>query len=472
VCCLVTVFFFGCGGQGSDGKDNTEDAGDDLIVDSDSSSTDGDNGTDTFETEETPLDLGLTDPPITGSFTDSRDGKSYEWVEINGVKWMAENLDFEPEEGALVTCFYDWETETENCDTYGRFYGWSAMHDLPRIGDEALVGIPENAMVRGICPEGWRLPLCQEWVDLFTWVNELAGFEEPYDGFSTISWPGIGAPFRSAEEWEGSATSTNELGFNAKPYTESGAHSFTSFWGGDELGSESGPIVEFYSSNAVYIERDTKAMRHAVRCIEGAPTIANPVIEFATPGNDTDVFTDDRDGEVYHYTQIGDQVWMAENLNYLPDSGVSNCYSFQEDHCRLFGRLYGFETAQTVCPGGWHLPTIEEWQTLGDFVDTELGGSGRLGSEENPVWDIGEALMGVDGWRWPPDQAGSFGFFALPGGFHLDGGPGGSLATEAVFWSASLDNETTFQIDQWSASTLAQFPVRAGLEGSVRCIRD
>ncbi|MCL4100944.1 MULTISPECIES: FISUMP domain-containing protein [unclassified Fibrobacter] len=76
-------------------------------------------------------------------------------------------------------------------------------------------------------------------------------------------------------------------------------------------------------------------------------------------------FTDERDGRVYKYTTIGDQVWMAENLNYKTEAW-SVCY-FEEDGCNTVGRFYLYDSAS--CPLGWHLPSMDEWQILGKSVD-------------------------------------------------------------------------------------------------------
>lgn len=76
-------------------------------------------------------------------------------------------------------------------------------------------------------------------------------------------------------------------------------------------------------------------------------------------------FVDERDGRVYKYTTIGDQVWMAENLKYEAEN--SECYDIFEDNCRLFGRLYSLmddSLLNYACPKGWHLPVKEEWELL------------------------------------------------------------------------------------------------------------
>ncbi len=50
------------------------------------------------------------------SFTDPRDGQSYDVVKIGGLTWFAENLNFATE-GSVCP-----EDDSRNCDKYGRLY--------------------------------------------------------------------------------------------------------------------------------------------------------------------------------------------------------------------------------------------------------------------------------------------------------------------------------------------------------------
>jgi len=115
-------------------------------------------------------------------------------------------------------------------------------------------------------------------------------------------------------------------------------------------------------------------------------------------------FTDPRDGKKYRTVKIGDQVWMAENLNY--DARGSKWYNNDPANAKKYGRFYDWETAIKACPKGWHLPSDDEWETLINFV----GGSSTAG----------KYLKAKSGWDNNDNGTDTYGFAALPGGFARD----------------------------------------------------
>jgi uncharacterized protein (TIGR02145 family) len=142
---------------------------------------------------------------------------------------------------------------------------------------------------------------------------------------------------------------------------------------------------------------------------------------------------DSRDGQTYKYVKIGNQVWMAENLNYKIDG--SYCYESFTQNCEKYGRLYSKLSALHACPEGWHLPSGKEFRTL--LVN--VGGedvAGRMLKSPTGWYDYnGESGNGID----------AFGFNALPAGyFSNDNGDFISAHEEAYFLGAT---------DDWSEET-------------------
>jgi len=193
----------------------------------------------------------------------------------------------------------------------------------------------------------------------------------------------------------------------------------------------------------------------------------------------------DIEGNIYKTIKIGDQWWMAENLQtgqyrngtVIPlvtdNSAWSNLttpgYCWYENekstYGLTYGALYNWYTVETgnLCPTGWHVPTVAEWIVLTNF----LGGLNVAGGKLKE--------SGTTHWTSPNVGAtNKVGFKALPGGNRSINGPFGDILTHAYWWTAN-DYDVT---RAWARSAfynnviidLNYFHKRNGF--TVRCVKD
>ena len=192
-------------------------------------------------------------------------------------------------------------------------------------------------------------------------------------------------------------------------------------------------------------------------------------------------FTDSRDGQSYGVVKIGEQTWMAENLNF--ETAGSFCPEGDARNCKRLGRLYSWAEARSVCPEGWRLPTKVDFETLvaatsGEAAQSQAGNSGAVPSASNAVQNnrAGAALKASDGWFKKGNGSDALGFRALPAGYRGTDGKFDGIGGYAYFWSATEDPENSesnafylflsFSSDAASINAFAKEDYR-----SVRCVR-
>lgn len=195
-----------------------------------------------------------------------------------------------------------------------------------------------------------------------------------------------------------------------------------------------------------------------------------------------EVLQDTRDGQLYRAVTIGKQTWMAENLNFQgagADSGY--CYGGSSDTCAKYGRLYTWATAvaeasssnlapsgvRGICPAGWHLPSIAEWDTLVAVVEREASiGSGKGGT----------ALKATAGWRDSTAAKGTdrLGFRGLPSGYMYRGGSFEYLGIGGGWWTSTLaSSSSALRRDlgnTYNAVYRGTYPTVSSF--AVRCVKD
>jgi len=210
---------------------------------------------------------------------------------------------------------------------------------------------------------------------------------------------------------------------------------------------------------------------------------------------DSGTFTDSRDGQEYKWVRIGEQIWMAENLAYIPyvcpaDSqcgiwvngykGTKTGLAKATDNYRAYGCLYDWETAMGSCPTVWHLPSDNEWKELEIYLGMSLNEIDQetwRGRDNNVDGKLKET--GTSHWESPNSNAtNESGFTARPGGnryISYDPGPGSFNMTGrgASFWTAT-EYYNHARIRQLSAFPNGVYRnSRNKKDGlSVRCIKD
>jgi uncharacterized protein (TIGR02145 family) len=205
-------------------------------------------------------------------------------------------------------------------------------------------------------------------------------------------------------------------------------------------------------------------------------------------------FSDPRDGIVYKTVTIGNQVWMAENLKYLPsvvgpDSGsITTPYYYVYDYngtvitdakdtsnYTTYGVLYNWPAAiagsesstanpsgvKGVCPPGWHLPSDAEWTQLTDYLGGESVAGGKLKSTTH--------------WESPNTGAtNKTGFTALPAGYRDFHGTFYYIGYKSNWWSASAydANYAWGRCLYYYQGKVLKSLSSKGSGFSVRCVKD
>ena len=206
--------------------------------------------------------------------------------------------------------------------------------------------------------------------------------------------------------------------------------------------------------------------------------------------------TDSRDGNTYKTVKIGEQVWMAENLNYADSVKTPSlkenswCYGNVAANCEKYGRLYTWTaaidsvklandvmnpldcgygktcdfsgTVQGICPSGWHLPSGDEWKTL----ITAVGSKAGTALKSTSGWG---SLKGVSG-----NGTDAFGFSALPAGYRDLRGKYNSEGSFAQFWSSTEDDSYYAYYMNIYLETYASLNLSSSKPYgySVRCLKD
>lgn len=427
-----------------------------------------------------------------GSITDKRDNQTYKVVKIGEQWWMAENLNYQTENSF---CYND---STQYCDKYGRLYTWSAAMDSAKTGCSYGSMCCIDYPVRGICPEGWHIPSMDESIIL----------EEAVGGLSGDRLKGGGWHYENGTSGSGynsfyfNVLPAGERSINGEYSRE---RQNTSFWSATERKMDTVYCMGFgynYAGRYMYPASScNKRMGYSIRCtkddaqstagitfssssVKSSSSISiesrysSSSIDFSSSSeerpssssafsssseeafsssSETDVsssseytpiygedFLDTRDNRTYKTLIIGNQIWMAEDLKYAPDTGNaaigkhSWCYDDNDEYCEKYGRLYDWTAAvdtlesdcgnnngcdpleeprRGICPEGWHIPNTQEVDDMIQYLSETginhiLGFNAQLSGYRNIKGQTGSMSFGEKVIYWTVEQHATSGYGA------------------------------------------------------------
>ena len=187
---------------------------------------------------------------------------------------------------------------------------------------------------------------------------------------------------------------------------------------------------------------------------------------------------DSRDGQTYKTVKLGDQTWLAHNLNYETDDG-SWCYDDDPANCEIFGRLYDWEAAMAACPDGWHLASDGEWSALIKYLDPKADPSSITESSiaGGMLKATGTMEDGTGPWKSPNEGAtNASGFSSEAGGARYEDGSYIVLGMHAIYWTSSeydADGVWFRILDYGIADIYRDYVgITKGMGLSVRCMMD
>ncbi|MBR6317011.1 MAG: fibrobacter succinogenes major paralogous domain-containing protein [Fibrobacter sp.] len=291
----------------------------------------------------------------------------------------------------------------------------------------------------------------------------------------------------SGKDAKSSSSATSSSGKDAKSSSESSSSVSSS----SGKSSSSGGTSSSVSSSSVTSSSE-------VRSSSSIPSSFSVGDDRSVYDAKNNTLTDYRDGQVYRTVTIGEQTWMAENLNFAylvaSDSldSISVCYKGDSSYCSWYGRLYTWAAAMDsaaifsdngkgcgygtrcyptypvrgACPKDWHLPTQYEWTRLIEEVGDES--------------EAGRLLKSTKSWFMDEEGTDAYEFSVLPAGMWSPAGKQingwyNNITRFAYFWTATerSSGDDAYGISFYSADIVMNNDFFFKYQGySVRCVKD
>lgn len=328
---------------------------------------------------------------------------------------------------------------------------------------------------------GFALSACDD-------SSSAGGDNNETSALSSAEEYGSSSSFRHCEDCKDEAISSSGKSNDPAEVTDDSS---------DSKDSPSSAGTSTKSSNSNTSGNDAKSSNSAGKEVSSSSEEMKTVWDYLNPDINYGEFTDERDGQVYKTIQIGEQIWMAQNLNYAytgikfnfsggKSDSTSWCYKNDLDNCGIYGRLYTWSAAMDsaglvsdankigcgfgvpcipnnphrgICPVGWHLPDTTELTVLLNYA-----GGGIVAQN---------VLKSKSGWNGTDD----LGFSLLPAGSGVYSYLFDHLKQYTEIWSvteADGDHDERAWILKIDYSDLQRslFNNKKSYHLSVRCIKD
>lgn len=410
-----------------------------------------------------------------------------EFVQIGPYEFAAKNLNI-PVEGSR--CYDDLE---ENCERYGRLYTWAAALAI----DESYNFNRYRELTepyQGICPEGTHIVTYDELADLFNILED--SIDPDKDGIDIAEEDDVIKKLNRGQGGFFDTTGTfvgidsvaglwiaNESTINTPDYawmitfendTKFGYDSYITIFNktfGAFVRCVKGKAYTIVSSSSeAEVPSSSSKADLTLTVAEGCESASRENWKYLNPEVEYGCIKDSRDGRYYKTLVLDDQMWIAENLRYVPENKKiqSWCYSEKDGECDELGRYYHGNAVTAnpgICPEGFHVPSKSEFEKLIKYEE--------------------KSLISVDGWRqqylsFEGDNATGMSF--LPSGVRgYDDGLGAGWETgvfswvdvSAFAWTSTSDHFMGyyhFTVDNYSDISFAGKALGFGIP--IRCVKN
>jgi uncharacterized protein (TIGR02145 family) len=192
----------------------------------------------------------------------------------------------------------------------------------------------------------------------------------------------------------------------------------------------------------------------------------------------------DIDLNTYNTVTIGSQCWITENLKTsryrngdlipivtgnsdwsgLRTGGRSWYNNDSTTYENPYGNLYNWYAvadSRGLCPEGWDVPSLDDWNTLISSLGGTNVASGKMKS------------TGTDYWNNPNAASNESNFSAFPGGYRVHDGSFLQINQSAWFWTSSVNGSFAYYQYLWHSQENIRLLSHVRYHGgSVRCLKD